>query len=417
MVALQKQFEKGNHRVGSRFHRRTLLFYRCVPFVAFVLYAAGIYELTIGGPESMSSSNRLTSETPAAITTTTPATTTTNNKEFVVDILSIGTVTKQSLLDIQEREMSKHASVRYFYKAVEADDYEPTCSSALTNEKIQRIQHFCNLEVKHAFLWDIREQFFTLYENPTPGWVCAQKRPMSALMKLIAKMDGVFPDFLLIIDDDTYLRMDAVVRQLQTHDSEQPVAIAGRFLQFFVKAPIWHFVLRIVGLYGTTVIMPSLLSLPHGGYGSFYSRGTLVALHTPISCVHPMGRFDVESCASLQANRMGERALFKDGMTLLELMDAYVRDQPYLDALNWNNGVGACFHSDWIWGYFVEYYPIAIGPTGAGSFFSRTKWTQYESKIPLSECQGHTYSNYKFDFDICHFQTPESMQDLYDGKP
>jgi hypothetical protein len=62
-------------------------------------------------------------------------------------------------------------------------------------------------------------------------------------------------------------------------------------------------------------------------------------------------------CKRINADFIGERALFKEGMSVGDLMYAYATDQPYSQVANWTRGY--CMHSDWMWGFFVNFYNLS----------------------------------------------------------
>jgi hypothetical protein len=87
--------------------------------------------------------------------------------------------------------------------------------------------------------------------------------------------------------------------------------------------------------------------------------------------------FERLACWRLAQNGAGERPLFQQGMTLIELMHAYTTAYPYLHADRWkqqqqddDDGVGYCMHSDWMWGYFINVYPVSMHTSmDEGPFF------------------------------------------------
>jgi len=53
-------------------------------------------------------------------------------------------------------------------------------------------------------------------------------------------------------------------------------------------------------------------------------------------------------CPKLAKDRIGEYQVYRDGMSLADVMYAYVMKEPYVDQVNWS--LGFCLHSDWVWG-------------------------------------------------------------------
>lgn len=63
---------------------------------------------------------------------------------------------------------------------------------------------------------------------------------------------------------------------------------------------------------------------------------------TPIQCPR-----DSDICTTVQQNQIGEANVFQNGMSLIDLMQSLVINQPYRDLAKggWKNGY--CLHSDW----------------------------------------------------------------------
>lgn len=78
-----------------------------------------------------------------------------------------------------------------------------------------------------------------------------------------------------------------------------------------------------------------------GGYGLVVSKGWLKRMVRPISCPR-----DVDYCRFIrQKNHIGEKEVFRNGMTLADLSYAYTLHQPFGKYRNWTTGF--CLHSDW----------------------------------------------------------------------
>ena len=132
---------------------------------------------------------------------------------FTVDILSVSSIKQLELLRAQEKTMGSHGSVRNFFNATELDDADPTCHLDVTWDHVSRVSSYCrrNREaLSHIFQYlrgqFARTQWLEKKKNPA-GWLCAQTRPMSGIMKvnLYYKSTGEpLPDYLVVMDDDTY---------------------------------------------------------------------------------------------------------------------------------------------------------------------------------------------------------------------
>jgi hypothetical protein len=156
--------------------------------------------------------------------------------------------------------------------------------------------------------------------------------------------------------------------------------------------------------------------------------------------------FRQKSCQQLHDNLIGEGALFTNGMTLLELMHSYLTDSLYLQGNTWgkektnydstmkeNDGriierrnwtLGYCMHSDWMWGYFFNYYPVTdhsqnpkfkevlndhlIGYKNSEISVSRTR--QF---LPTSQCLNEYDPHCTASAHLCHRISPEHMYQLH----
>jgi hypothetical protein len=266
---------------------------------------------------------------------------------MVVDVLSVCSVRRLDLLDVQRRTMGSHLNVRNFFSVTELDDADPECYQKLTWEHVRNISRFCRrrrpAESYHRvyrYMTGIlfaREQWLEKKANPT-GWMCAQKRPYYGLAKAArhyVRHRQDLPDWLIIMDDDTYYNMELFRDQFRRRDSSELEVSVG----CLVRQPV-HLV---------------NLTFPYGGFGSVISRGSLAKLFRPIEC--PSVDNDQAICDRLEENIVGERRYFRNGMSLVELIHAYVSAERYRDVDHWSTGY--CMHSDWVLGYFVNFYNVS----------------------------------------------------------
>lgn len=276
----------------------------------------------------------------------------------LVDIISVGSYTRPEYQDAQQNSFGKHPSIRHFFRVTEADDVdqgEKSCNEHLSWKEVQNISGFCGgmrnrVKDKHPFLYELRIKFANVQwlgrkSNPV-GWMCAQKRPMAGFKKVVQfyreNPQQLLPDFLIILDDDTYIQMDRVVQYLVSFQKEKyeesqddNIVLAGCVIRGRIKRFRWIF--------------------PFGGWGTIFSRGTLQTILTPLYCGQRINgteltRADrtVDICDKLKKDRIGEHEVFDDGMSLADVMYAYVMREPYVDQAHWS--LGFCLHSDWVWG-------------------------------------------------------------------
>jgi hypothetical protein len=139
-----------------------------------------------------------------------------------------------------------------------------------------------------------------------------------------------------------------------------------------------------------------------------------------------MDTFSKSVCSQVDDNQIGEKALFKDGMSVSDLQAEYATFQPYTKYKEWTTGF--CFHSDWLWGYFSNYYNI-----------SQHSGDEFFKDVPQDRMEGYNQSqifhrddqpyhlNLRRNCDnqrtelgrncdasspICHYQTPRDMSRL-----
>jgi len=338
---------------------------------------------------------------------------TTEKRNKKVDMLSIGSKDRLEYLQTQRRVLGPH--VRNFVGVTEDDDDIQSCWG-LSNETAKAVCDYCRQESFQARMSqylggapvtidDQRHRRFVKYEyllrvhaNPA-GWLCAQKRPMTALYRYL-KDNRDLPDYLFIVDDDTFVHVPRVVHGLEEFHANAP-AVAGCLTHFPAKA----------------------LPMPWGGYGTFLRKSLLQQLLVPIFCrpvTNPsqqgFGSHQHDhTCQLLHLNRVGERAYFEEGMSLLDLMYAYMTHHPYKshagEPLN-----PFCMHSDWVWQFFFnDYLTDEIAPYLESEF---------HFQVPHSVTAGHTGQCRNVgtrcmgsEAHICHNIHPSEMRILASSLP
>ena len=333
---------------------------------------------------------------------------------FTVDILSVGSRTRLDLLSAQQKAFASHLSVRNFFNATEIDDADPDCAEYLTLAEVKQVATYCAQQFRgfSPVLSYFRsmyatEQWLENKANPV-GWLCAQVRPYSGLMKAYKhykESKQALPHYFIIIDDDTYYDMEQFQRNFMTMNASEDLYYAG----ILIHTP------------------RDLLNItyPLGGYGSIFSQGSLHNLFEPIYC--PPNPHSTQSystlvrhqslCHRLDENNVYEKHFFKSGMNLAELMYHYTSANRYRDVKDWNDrtesGCGYCMHSDWVIGYFANNYNV-----------SKHVADPYYADVPharIEPYQGEIYGTGrrrrfqekcgdKAGAKVCHYATPEWMK-------
>ncbi|KAL7571464.1 hypothetical protein ACA910_019217 [Epithemia clementina (nom. ined.)] len=96
--------------------------------------------------------------------------------------------------------------------------------------------------------------------------------------------------------------------------------------------------------------------------------------------------FESLACQRIAQNGVGEKLLFRNGMSIADLMHAYTTQHKFTDVDDWDKktgdqpgqpqpNVGFCMHSDWVWGYFLNYYHVA--------------WNEPSSSLSSSSSSGN----------------------------
>jgi hypothetical protein len=145
------------------------------------------------------------------------------------------------------------------------------------------------------------------------------------------------------MDDDTWLNMPAVLKTVtDLYPYRDPYIVAGCLIRSRVQ--------------------DHNMTFPFGGWGTTLTKTAIERLLTPIYCKNAntaINEFQRLSCRQISQNSIGEGPLFRDGMSIVELMHAYTTHQRYLDVSTWS-GVGYCLHSDWMLGYFTNLFPRSL---------------------------------------------------------
>lgn len=289
-----------------------------------------------------------------------------NNLKWTVDILSIGSKTRPGHQQAQLETFASHPYVRHSMFVNELNDTEADCHTKLTANDVHAIRYRCS---RHSTKYKVLQQLFRgLFASPqylerkgnVVGWLCAQKRPIDGLQLLYQRhyyssehtLDpSSLPDYLLLIDDDTYVNVPSVVDWLmEAYGDGGRESSSARIVAGCLTRIRWY-----------------NFSFPYGGWGTFLSRETLRRLATPLVCNHTskvssddntVEGFQEHACRRLKENGVGEQEFWKPNQSLLNVMTQYTFDQPY-SAYNtsvWDGKPGFCFHSDTLLAYFGNYY-------------------------------------------------------------
>jgi hypothetical protein len=337
-----------------------------------------------------------------------------------IDIISIGSLLKQSNHLAQQRTFanttttttrtkavvtssssssssSSSYNVRTFYSITEMNDTDTTCFTSLTSEQFQGIVQFCHTEgnsirsnsdttdgTNHHHPNPVAKVFYQNLFQPKKhaGYMCAQKRMIDGLYKALQPLSPPkqqqkkrkqllsynLPDYLFIIEDDTYMNLDLIVPELQMrYPPNLPYAITGSPCTTITIPDAAH-------ENSNTTTTTTMLTLPQIGYGMILTKASIQRLLQPIYDTD-QNHFSKLVQYQLSQNQMGELNYFTNGMTVLEFIYTWASHNLYTNIDLWkensisssstsintkNQNTGYCFTSDTALAYFIHYCFITV---------------------------------------------------------
>ncbi len=144
---------------------------------------------------------------------------------------------------------------------------------------------------------------------------------------------------------------------------------------------------------------------PHGGFGTYFSRRAVRLLVRTIFCDKNGEREKKKNgvCVNLKRNRIGERRVFREGMSTLELFYGYSALRDY------------CMHSDWLVGYMINFYlhPLAdsLGDINkGGSSGGEREILRVNPPLCGNVTDRRKVIHCTSEYTTCHRQTPQTME-------
>jgi Glycosyltransferase 61 len=258
---------------------------------------------------------------------------------------------------------------------------------------------------------DYSDCSFSTRDAKPREWLCAQKRFINGFYRILKNYeDGTVavPDYLVLIQNDTYVNMDALVATLQesySPNTPQLVAACTNVNQRGHRHLVY----------------------PVSGFGSFLTRTAVNRMIQPISCKNETKRSDNFvrwACWRLKQNYTGEQLLFEDGMSIHQLMYLYFSKFLDMPVERWNH-TGYCFHrSDHTMAYFMNYYHVSVpdwvleAPIPVDkvrkqfSFRKLVDSTEVGHSGAGGECD-HLYSSCTSESRFCHPLSVDEMGQLH----
>lgn len=297
-----------------------------------------------------------------------------NKENYSIDVLTVGSMYRISAVEKQFETWGSHPIIRNFFLATEYDDPDPNCHFTSTLDDVKQTSGTCkskNYWAKKGVRSILTDRFAGYFariqwlekKKKPAGWICAQKRFISAFTKLINMYTGsnntqkiAFPDYLVIVDDDTYINIDHIKNYLLTRPNKKTP---------LPSAPVIFS--------GCRVRWPNhevRFTFPWGGFGTFMSKGSLQRWTQPINCLFPYknpadddDRFERNICNKYKFGNassiieqkypfnatIGEEIYFQNGYSLNDVFFKYIREEELI-----------CLHSDWFFGYFANFFNISI---------------------------------------------------------
>jgi len=314
-----------------------------------------------------------------------------------VDIISMGSMTRPQYLESQSKTWATHSSIRSFVGITEMDDYDQTCSDITPAEHDAYIRSCKNNPSLSTSMQELANMHYGHTEGDTidsfifrddPKWHCAQRRfgqSYKIFMNTIRLLRESLPDYLVVLDDDTYFNVDLFQDYIASSDPNEARIYSGC-------------------LFEANYTNNMTLEFPYGGFGVVYSKETMKQMNTPIWCKtdHTTSSlrhssFVRSACHAIEQNQIGERDFFRDGMSIVDLVHAYSAQVKSL-----------CLHSDWLIGYVAKNYLDLSLPDGkesnATTFHPIKTWPLQCGNYTQAEPCSATESMF------CHRQTPQDME-------
>ena len=209
------------------------------------------------------------------------------------------------------------------------------------------------------------------------------------------QLQYILPDYLLLVDDDTYINMELFTNHMKDMNSNllnvvtvtttgiSSSSSATDSTTFNSMIPTKKTITHVPMAYGGCVEKAGKPNMREewraciGGFGTFLSKGSIARLIHPIFCDNAnnnnnkpttknndndddttnnlyldddddVKQFELNVCNRIQENILYERDVFQNGMTISDL--AYELSK---DVYNF------CYHSDWIFAYIINYYYLS----------------------------------------------------------
>mmetsp|Transcript_12453 Transcript_12453/g.18713 ORF Transcript_12453/g.18713 Transcript_12453/m.18713 type:complete len:564 (+) Transcript_12453:29-1720(+) len=341
------------------------------------------------------------------------------NLPYTIDVLIIGSKNNIDQAKVQRETWASHEAVRHFILSTEYDnvgaDEECKNDNPLSSKQLSQALQPCNNKYQfwreenaRSILSDFystnyaRQQWLEKKSNPK-GWLCVQRRFITSFTRIVELYYETksLPDYFILADDDTYINIDHIVKQMIVEPEElRAKGIHQDMMEFpTVDVPVVTAGCRV----RAPDQMLTLLS-PYGGYGTFFSRGALERLIEPIPCRREdiiNKRADNNSSSKLANSAIRSGNIAEDQQSCAKLlhkakyaypMSATIAEEKYFkvgDSLNqvfykYSREVKIfCLHSDWFIGYIANFHNVSRHQTlvGGDEYFDKRKMNVTENRL------------------------------------
>ena len=296
---------------------------------------------------------------------------------YVIDVLSVGRKKDASTIQTQRRTWASHEVVRRFDIAIHDDD-DAKCDPYMTSDKV--LQHL--LTCRSKAYWNkigasidpftkmtmqvAYEPNYVMSKPNSAGWTCAQRHIAKSFVAHVSKYNTPesYPDYLLVVDSDTYIDIDALTKFLfgnpyRVPSYDEPVIWAACKMNFGNPE------------------QNNAFTTPYGGFGTVFSQRSLRLMNTPLYCLKSLvpsaherticNKYTKKANFSYPASTtIGEEHFFSSGDSITDVFRKYLHEiKPF------------CLHSDHFYAYLAIYLRLSRIPAEGDAGHS-TWGMQYE---------------------------------------
>jgi hypothetical protein len=188
----------------------------------------------------------------------------------------------------------------------------------------------------------LRNRYAQYAGGDLPRWICEQRRLIKGVSRLLLQYKQhlratKLPDYLLLLTDTTYFNIKVFREMLRNiakgvksstgkhYHPLDPLAVGGCMRDYGISSEV-------------------SFRVPNLDFGIVLNRATLEDLLTRIHC----NKIETQKnplCSIISESQIGERDVFKDGMTPVDLMSTFATANAHQDFKHWT--VGMCFEAEW----------------------------------------------------------------------